>query len=76
MMTRGKSNEPINKIPHQRVKRQGNDRIMYIHEVAEVLDIGVNRAYELARDGVIPSFKIGSRVRVPTKKFYEWLDNL
>ncbi|MCL5780888.1 MAG: helix-turn-helix domain-containing protein [Firmicutes bacterium] len=75
-MPRGKPTEPKNKIPYKRVKRKGNNRVMYIYEAAEILDIGVNRAYELAREGVIPSIKIGGRVRVPTKKFYEWLEGL
>ena len=44
-------------------------------QVAEILGIGLNRAYEHAKTGEIPAaIKIGKRWRVSTKKFFEWLD--
>lgn len=38
-----------------------------------VLGIGKNTAYRAARDGSIPTFKIGAQYRVPTAKLREML---
>jgi excisionase family DNA binding protein len=38
-----------------------------------VLGIGKNTAYKAARDGTIPSFKVGAQWRVPTAKLREML---
>ena len=44
-------------------------------EVAAMLGISKSKVYDLVRQGVIPSLKLGSRVVIPTQKFDEWLDN-
>lgn len=38
-----------------------------------VLGIGKNAAYNAARDGSLPSFRVGSKYRVPTAKLREML---
>lgn len=44
-------------------------------EVAAMLGISKSKVYDLVRQGVIPSLKLGSRVVIPKQKFDEWLDN-
>ena len=44
-------------------------------EVAAMLGISKSKVYDLIRQGVIPSLKLGSRVVIPKQKFDEWLDN-
>ena len=40
---------------------------------ARVLGVGKNAAYSAARNGSLPSFKIGSQIRVPSAKLREML---
>lgn len=44
-------------------------------EVAVMLGISKSKVYDLIRQGVIPSLKLGSRVVIPKSKFDEWVDN-
>jgi excisionase family DNA binding protein len=45
-----------------------------VPEVAEVLRIARNRAYELVAEGEIPSVRIGRSVRVSRKELERWLE--
>lgn len=45
-----------------------------VPEVAEFLQIGRSRAYELVAEGDIPSVKIGRSVRVSRKELERWLE--
>ena len=45
-----------------------------VPQVAEFLQIGRSRAYELVADGEIPSVKIGRSVRVSRKELDRWLE--
>lgn len=47
---------------------------MKVPEVAEFLQIGRSRAYELVADGKIPSVRIGRSVRVSRKELDRWLE--
>jgi len=47
--------------------------MLTIPEVAKMLKIGKVKAYELARQGVIPSIRLGRAVRVPRQAFLNWL---
>ncbi len=42
-------------------------------EVAEAIGVGRSKVYELIRTGVIPSVRVGSRVRVPTEALRAWI---
>lgn len=44
-----------------------------IAQVAGLLGISVSRAYALAADGVVPSVKVGGRIRVPREAFDRWM---
>ena len=47
-----------------------------IKEVAVLLGISRSYAYEMVRQGVIPSIKLGEKKRViPKKTFVEWLNS-
>lgn len=48
-------------------------RLLTIPEVAELLAVRRSRAYQLARDGVIPSVRLGVQVRVDPARFEAWL---
>ncbi len=39
--------------------------VLTVEEVAEILRVGRNHAYELVRTGVIASVKLGRRIIVP-----------
>lgn len=45
-----------------------------VPEVAEILRIARNRAYELIADGEIPAVRIGRSVRVSRKGLDRWLE--
>ncbi len=45
-----------------------------VPEVAEFLQIGRTRAYELVSSGEIPSVRIGRNIRVSRKELERWLE--
>lgn len=47
---------------------------MKVPQVAEFLQIGRSRAYELVGSGEIPSVRIGRSVRVNRKELERWLE--
>lgn len=50
-------------------------RTLLIDEVAKRIRISKNRAYELARRGVLPHFRVGRSVRVDEEALEQWLAN-
>ena len=50
-------------------------KLLRIPEVAELLDVSAARAYELAREGVIPVVRLGRQVRVEEGALQDWLLN-
>ncbi len=50
-----------------------NNRLLRISEVAEHLNVSVNRAYEIARSGLLPAVRIGRRVRVDSDQLQAWV---
>lgn len=49
-------------------------RLLTIPEVSELLRIPRQRAYEVARLGLLPTVKIGRQVRVDEDKLRKWVD--
>ncbi|WP_432664200.1 helix-turn-helix domain-containing protein [Wukongibacter baidiensis] len=45
-----------------------------VREVAKVLEIGMNSAYDLIHENVIPHIRLGRKIRIPKKAFDEWLN--
>lgn len=46
---------------------------MSVVEAGYELGVGKNKAYELAKQGVIPTIKLGDRARVPVQFFFNRL---
>ena len=47
--------------------------LLRIAQVAELLDVSVARAYELARVGVLPTVKIGRQLRIDPDQLDQWI---
>jgi excisionase family DNA binding protein len=50
-------------------------RLLTVREAAEFLRIGRNNLYIAARDGRIPSYKIGASVRFDLDELKAWLES-
>lgn len=48
---------------------------MSVLEAAKQLGISRNLAYQLVRDGEIPTLRLGRRIIVPRAAFDRWLDS-
>ena len=48
-------------------------RLLLVREVAEVLRVPRSRAYELVREGLIPSIRLGRQVRIEESALREWI---
>ena len=48
--------------------------LLRIPEVARTLGIARSLAYEMARDGRLPTVHIGKAVRVPRRRLQDWID--
>jgi len=48
-------------------------KLMRIPEVAKILDVSVERAYELARTGAMPVVRLGRQLRVNSEQLAEWM---
>jgi excisionase family DNA binding protein len=46
-----------------------------VKEVAEILQLGTTKTYELIREGKIKAKKIGSAYRITEKSLEEYLEN-
>lgn len=55
--------------------------VISVRDIADVLSIGKNQAYELVQNAYIhtdkffPVFKIGNNYKIPKQPFYRWLNN-
>ena len=50
-------------------------RVYSVDEIAEILDISRGSAYELIKEGLFRTVRIGSAIRVSRQSFDDWLDN-
>jgi excisionase family DNA binding protein len=48
--------------------------LLRIPEVARTLGIARSLAYEMARDGRLPTIHIGTAVRVPRRRLEAWIE--
>jgi hypothetical protein len=44
-------------------------------KAAKILSVSPGKVYEMSRNPQFPSKKVGSRIIIPTRKFFEWLNN-
>ena len=49
--------------------------VMSIPEAGALLGKGRRKSYELAKKGVFPTLKLGSRTVVPKDRFFKWLND-
>ena len=50
-------------------------RTYRVEEIARILDISKSSAYDLVRQGVFKTVKIGSAIRISKQSFDDWLDS-
>jgi len=50
-------------------------RVYSVDEIAEILNISRGSAYELIKEGLFRTVRIGSAIRVSRQSFDDWLDN-
>ena len=48
-------------------------KLMRVPAVAELLDIPVARAYEMARTGLLPTVRLGRQLRVDPARLEDWI---
>ena len=53
------------------------EKLVYsVKEVSKALNIGMNKTYELLKNGDIPSVRVGKRFIVPKEGVVMWLNKL
>lgn len=52
-----------------------NQRTYRVDEIASLLGIGRTSAYNLVKQGLFKTVRIGTSIRVSKKSFDEWLDS-
>ena len=60
-------------IPEKKVCSE--KRVYSVDEIVEILNISKGSAYDLIKEGLFNTVRIGSAIRVSKKSFDEWLDN-
>ncbi|MDR7316049.1 helix-turn-helix domain-containing protein [Brevibacillus nitrificans] len=50
------------------------DETISPEQAAKVLGVSKQKVYDMARQKLIPCRKIGSRLIIPTKAFFNWLE--
>jgi excisionase family DNA binding protein len=61
---------------HSTQIRDNPDKRTYqVEEIAELLGIGRSSAYELVKQGLFRTVKIGTAIRISKKSFDDWLDS-
>ena len=48
-------------------------KLLRISEVADMLDVPLARAYEMAREDIIPVVRLGRQLRVDPDRFDAWI---
>lgn len=49
--------------------------VLTVRELAALLRIGINNAYQLVREGTIRSVRVGRQYRIPRRAVDEYLEN-
>ncbi|MFZ3130750.1 MAG: helix-turn-helix domain-containing protein [Desulfosporosinus sp.] len=49
-------------------------KLMRICEVADILNVAEDRAYAMAREGILPVIRMGRQLRVDPDQLQIWLD--
>lgn len=52
------------------------DKLVYtVNETAQILNIGMNKAYELIQQKEIPNVRVGRKILIPKQALENWLAN-
>jgi len=51
------------------------DDVVTVEQLAKMLKIGRNTAYELVRAQIIPSIRVGRNIRIPKQSIIEYITN-
>ena len=49
--------------------------LLTVHDLASLLRIGRNVAYQLVKDGAIQSIRVGRSIRIPRNALIQFVDN-
>lgn len=49
--------------------------LLTLPEVATILGISKERCYSIAREGILPTVRIGRQIRVDNEQLYRWIDD-
>ena len=60
---------------NQQMVRIKEKRTYKVEEIAEMLDIGKSSAYELVKQNLFKTVRIGTTIRISKSSFDEWLDS-
>jgi excisionase family DNA binding protein len=61
---------------HPRVKQRSGKRLtLSPRETTEFTGFGLTRTYELLRNGMMPSIKVGKQFFIPANALVKWLDS-
>jgi len=47
--------------------------LLRVSEAAKIVGLGKSKTYELVASGALPSIRIGSTIRIPTKALEAWV---
>ena len=59
---------------HAVAERDDDRELIGTIQAARILGIGTHRTARMARDGEIPSVRIGARIYVHRRKLIEWIE--
>lgn len=54
--------------------RERKQEAFTVREIRDILNIGINSAYNLIHSNAFPVVKIGHSYRIPKDSFYAWLN--
>jgi excisionase family DNA binding protein len=56
------------------VKWMQQKMVYTVKEMAQALDIGISKAYDLVRQNAVPNKKVGKRILIPREALLVWLN--
>lgn len=56
------------------MKRENVKLTISVPEAGQMLGVSRNKAYDLARQGIIPTIRLGRKLVVPRARFEAWLN--
>lgn len=65
----------VNEIKELRAKIEVKEYppVLRVKDMAKIMQIGITRAYEIARDPSFPAIRDGDKILIVTDRFFDWL---